>query len=149
MRVENPKLVVEPGAGRTGKLAMVAYQFQHLQCSLSVFYQKLFDPRTSGPETGHRERYWNLFHMLCQNSTMQAALDVCLHTQVPGLVSWTKASLLLAIDDTIDSLMKRIGRNGSDIKDITRLSVIFSTAKSTIYPGEYEDVMMEELTVYL
>ena len=28
MRVENPKLVVEPGAGRTGKLAMVAYQFQ-------------------------------------------------------------------------------------------------------------------------
>ena len=29
MRVENPKLVVEPGAGRTGKLAMVAYQFQH------------------------------------------------------------------------------------------------------------------------
>jgi hypothetical protein len=30
MRVENPKLVVEPGAGRTGKLAMVAYQFQQL-----------------------------------------------------------------------------------------------------------------------
>ena len=30
MRVENPKLVVEPGAGRTGKLAMVAYQFQHV-----------------------------------------------------------------------------------------------------------------------
>ena len=28
MRVGNPKLVVEPGAGRTGKLAMVAYQFQ-------------------------------------------------------------------------------------------------------------------------
>ena len=28
MRVENPKLVVEPGAGRTGRLAMVAYQFQ-------------------------------------------------------------------------------------------------------------------------
>jgi hypothetical protein len=28
MRVGNPKLVVEPGAGRTGKLAMVEYQFQ-------------------------------------------------------------------------------------------------------------------------
>jgi hypothetical protein len=27
MRVENPKLVVEPGAGRTGKLAKVVYQF--------------------------------------------------------------------------------------------------------------------------
>ena len=30
MRVENPKLVVEPGAGRTGKLAMVACQFQQI-----------------------------------------------------------------------------------------------------------------------
>ena len=27
MRVENTKLVVEPGAGRTGKLAKVVYQF--------------------------------------------------------------------------------------------------------------------------
>jgi hypothetical protein len=31
MRVENPELVVEPGAGRTGKLAMVVYQFQQEQ----------------------------------------------------------------------------------------------------------------------
>jgi hypothetical protein len=37
MRVENPKLVVEPGAGRTGKLAMVAYQFQH---KTSVEYKR-------------------------------------------------------------------------------------------------------------
>jgi tetratricopeptide (TPR) repeat protein len=29
MRVENPKLVVEPGAGRTGELAKVAYQFNN------------------------------------------------------------------------------------------------------------------------
>jgi hypothetical protein len=27
IRVENPKLVVEPGTGRTSKLAMVVYQF--------------------------------------------------------------------------------------------------------------------------
>jgi hypothetical protein len=26
-------LVVEPGTGRTGKLAMVAYQFQHRECT--------------------------------------------------------------------------------------------------------------------
>jgi hypothetical protein len=29
MRVAKLILVVEPGTGRTGKLAMVAYQFQH------------------------------------------------------------------------------------------------------------------------
>jgi hypothetical protein len=34
MRVENPKLVVEPGTGRTGKLAMVAYQFQQHACRI-------------------------------------------------------------------------------------------------------------------
>jgi hypothetical protein len=34
MRVENPKLVVEPGAGRTGELAMVAYQFQQIDLVL-------------------------------------------------------------------------------------------------------------------
>jgi hypothetical protein len=44
MRVENPKLVVEPGAGRTGKLAMVAYQFQYCcqngkECNF--FHEKL------------------------------------------------------------------------------------------------------------
>ena len=36
MRVENPKLVVEPGAGRTGELAMVAYQFQHKVIPLKI-----------------------------------------------------------------------------------------------------------------
>jgi hypothetical protein len=35
MRVAKLILVVEPGTGRTGKLAMVAYQFQ--QYSLGVF----------------------------------------------------------------------------------------------------------------
>jgi hypothetical protein len=39
MRVGNPKLVVKPGTGRTGKLAMVAYQFQH--CGLGARNIKL------------------------------------------------------------------------------------------------------------
>ena len=44
MRVENPKLVVEPGAGRTGKQAMVAYQFQYSP----LFPENNTDPPSRG-----------------------------------------------------------------------------------------------------
>jgi Fungal specific transcription factor domain len=115
-----------------------------LQSSLSVLsYQKFFDPNASAPNPGDREKYWNLFHILGRNDIMQAALDVCLYVQAPGLVSWTKASLLLAIDDTISSLMRRISRNGSDIKDITRLSVIAQLLKSQFTQADSEDMMKE------
>jgi hypothetical protein len=115
-----------------------------LQSSLAVLsYQKFFDPDTLGSKPDDREKYWNLFHILGRNDIMQAALDVCLYVQVPGLVSWTKASLLLAIDDTISSLMRRISRNGSDIKDITRLSVISQLLKSQFTQGDSEDMMKE------
>jgi Fungal specific transcription factor domain len=115
-----------------------------LQSSLSILsYQSLFDPESSDTDTDARARYWNLFHILCRNDIMQAALDVCLHAQAPGLVSWTKAGLLLAIDDTISSLMRRISKNGSDIKDITRLSVIAQLLRSQSTQTDREFMMQE------
>jgi hypothetical protein len=84
-----------------------------------------------------------MFQVLCKNDIMQAALDICLHAQAPGLVSWTTASLLLAIDETTASLTKRIGRNGSDIKDIMRLSVISQLLKAQITHRNREEVMEE------
>ncbi|KAE9366592.1 hypothetical protein N431DRAFT_417394 [Stipitochalara longipes BDJ] len=115
-----------------------------LQCSLSVLsYQSMLDRKISDSETGDWEISWNLFHVLCKSDIMQAALDVCLHAQVPGLVSWTTASLLLAIDETIANLTKRIGRNGSDIKDIMRLSVISQLLKAQVTQGNREEMMKE------
>jgi len=74
---------------------------------------------------------------------MQAALDVSLYAQIPGLVSWTRASLLLAVEDTISSLMRRVSRNGSDIKDILRLTVISQLLKSQITQTDREYMMRE------
>ena len=115
-----------------------------LQCSLSVLsYQSMLDRKTSSHKSDDWEMCWNLFHVLCKNDIMQAALDVCLYAQIPGLVSWTRASLFLAIDETIACLMKRIGRNACDIKDITRLSVISQLLKAQITQGNRAEMMEE------
>lgn len=115
-----------------------------LQSSLSILsYQKFFDPEGFGSESGQHGRYWDLFHILCKSDIMQAALDVCLHAQIPGHVSWTMASLLLAIDDTIGNLMRRISRNGSDIKDVLRLSVASQLLKSELMQMSREDMMKD------
>ncbi|TAQ90122.1 hypothetical protein B7494_g1582 [Chlorociboria aeruginascens] len=115
-----------------------------LQSSLSILsYQKLFDPEILEPDKGKLGRYWDLFHILCKSDIMQAALDVCLHLQTRGLVSWTKASLLLAIDDTTANLMRRISRNGCDIKDIHRLSIISQLLKSQFMKQNSNEMMKE------
>jgi hypothetical protein len=115
-----------------------------LQSSLTILsYQKFLDPETWRPENGQRGGHWDLFHVLFKSDTMQAVLDVSLHAQIPGLVSWTRASLLLAVEDTISSLKKRISRNGSDIKDILRLTVTSQLLKSQITQTDRESMMRE------
>jgi hypothetical protein len=115
-----------------------------LQSSLSILsYQKFLDPETHGSDSGQRGRYWDLFHILFKSDIMQAALDISLHAQIPGLVSWTKASLLLAVEDTIAGLMRRISRNGSDIKDVLRLSVSSQLLKSQFTQTDREYMMKE------
>jgi hypothetical protein len=53
------------------------------------------------------------YYTFCLKSDiMQAGLDVSLHAQIPGLVSWMRAGLLLAVDDIMASLMRVISRNG-------------------------------------
>jgi len=88
-----------------------------------------------------RGRHWDLSHISFKSDIMQAALDVSLHAQIPGLVSWTRASLLLAVDDTIASLMRRISRNGSDIKDVLRLEVTSQLLKPQFTQSDREYMM--------
>jgi len=114
------------------------------QSSLSILsYGQFFDPDNLGSDRSQSSKYWDLFYILCKSDVMQAALDVSLYVLVPGLVSWTKASLLLAIDDTIASLMRRISRNGSDIKDILRLAATCQLLKAQFMQANSE-VMMKE-----
>lgn len=115
-----------------------------IQSSLSILsFQRLLDIENPESDINQRGSNWELFHILCRNDIMQAALDICLHAQAPGLVSWTKASLLLAIEDTIANLMRRISKNGSDVKDVIRLSVISQMLKSQIQQRNGEEMMTE------
>jgi hypothetical protein len=115
-----------------------------MQSSLSILsYQKTFDPESAGSDDDQCEKYWDLFHVLFKSDIMQAALDVCLYAQATDLVSWTKASLLLAIDETVGCLMRRISRKGSDIKDVHRLSVSFQLLKAQIMQADGEEMMKQ------
>jgi hypothetical protein len=121
-----------------------------LKSSLSILsYQKLFDPEILASNDSQCERYWDLFHVLCKSDMMQAALDICLHVQEEGIVSWTRASLLLALDDTTDSLMRRVSRSGSDIKDILRLAMTSQLLKSQFMQADGEQMMKEAAQIVL
>ncbi|KAF4628376.1 hypothetical protein G7Y89_g9771 [Cudoniella acicularis] len=113
-----------------------------LQSSLSILsYQQFFDPEAFGPANEEDAKCWHLFHIVFKSDIMQATLDVCLHLQTQNLVSWTKASLLLAIDDTIANLTRRISKSGSDIKDVVRLAVISQLLKAQFSKENGEEMM--------
>jgi hypothetical protein len=60
MGVESTKLVVEPGAGRTGKLAMVAYQFQHYSPNMAVILPVLLSILAEKTSTIYTSFFWNM-----------------------------------------------------------------------------------------
>lgn len=115
-----------------------------VEYSLSILsYQNHFDPElldTHGPQDG---RYWDMFHILSKGDIMHAALDVSLHAQTEGLVPWTRASLLLAIEDIKNVLLRRISKSGTDIKDLLRLSTIYQLLRSNFIGGDREAMMKE------
>jgi hypothetical protein len=111
--------------------------------SNTILSKKKIDPEIAASGDGQCEKYWDLFHVLFKSDIMQAALDVCLYAQATDLVSWTKASLLLAIDETVGSLMRRISRKGSDIKDVHRLSVSFQLLKAQIMQADGKEMIKQ------
>jgi hypothetical protein len=87
----------------------------------------------------------NLFHLLCKNDIMQAAHFLCFEIQklgqsTPGEaqnryspseeISWTKHSLTRIVENTLNSLLQRLGQFGSDLKDVLPLSIVLHSVRS-------------------
>jgi hypothetical protein len=87
----------------------------------------------------------NLFHLLCRNDIIQAAHFLCFEIQklgqsMPGEgqngfspseeVSWTKHSLTRIVENTLNSLLQRLGQFGSDLKDVLPLSIVLHSVRS-------------------
>lgn len=70
------------------------------------------------------------------------------HTQVtsepldPVFTTWTKSSLTKTVEDHIDSLMRRLGRFGSDAKNLLCLCVVLNSVRTSQSP-ERKEVLME------
>ncbi|KAH0562725.1 hypothetical protein GP486_002618 [Trichoglossum hirsutum] len=115
-----------------------------IQSSLTILsYQNFFDPGAVDSNLGDSIKHWDLFHIFCRGDIMQAALDACLYAQLSSLVPWTKTGVVLAIDSTLNCLMRRLSRNGSDVKDALRLSVVSQFIKSDSIQGNAETLMTE------
>ena len=113
------------------------------------------DPEVADPNTIKSRDQLNLFHMVCKKDIIQAALILCLEIRSFSLVSregegrvngvqilqddllpWTKISLTRIVENTLNSLLQRLGEFGSDLKDILPLSIVLQSARSDGSPED-------------
>jgi len=118
------------------------------------------DPEVADPNTIKSRDQLNLFHVLCKKDIIQAALILCLEIQSFSLSSqagqqdtdggqglrdellpWTKTSLTRIVENTLNSLLQRLGEFGSDLKDILPLSVVLQSARSDGSPEDKKLLM--------
>lgn len=99
----------------------------------------------------------NLFHVICKNDIIQAAYFLCyeiqkfsqpLQDEVQGgfgMVddgTWTKHSLTRIVENTLNSLLQRLGQFGSDLKDVLPLSIVLQSVRSGGTREEKIDLML-------
>ena len=105
------------------------------------------DPTVADLNTIQTRDWLNLFHILCKNDIIQAALMLCLEirsfnsssnnetsTQTHPIpdesVQWTKHSLTRIVENTLNSLIQQLGQFGSDLKVVLPLSIVLQSVRS-------------------
>jgi hypothetical protein len=112
------------------------------------------DPTVADLNTIRDRSLLNHFHILCKNDIIQAVYFLCFeiqkfsqsatNTQGPhDDVSWTKHSLTRIVENTLNSLLQRVGDFGSDLKDILPLSVVFQSTRSDAVGQEKRELMIK------
>lgn len=114
-------------------------------------YQDYFDPNLADLDVQNSSGYWDMFHTFCQSDIMSAALSVCEYmkmstqntdqstdgpdptTNASAITSFisphNKASLIRIVENTLDSLSRRIGEAGNNFKDILLLAVVLQSVR--------------------
>jgi hypothetical protein len=111
------------------------------------------DPTVADLNTIKDRDLLNHFHVLCKNDVIQAAIMLCVEIRRFSLASrdansdpqeevpWTKHSLTRIVENTLNSLIQRLGEFGSDLKDILPLSIVLQCARSDGTPVERRELM--------
>jgi hypothetical protein len=101
------------------------------------------DPAVADLSVVKGREYLNLFHVLHRNSILQSALILCFEikqynttssqssSEAEGDDGWlqSRVSLTRVVENTLKSLLERIGEFGSDLKDILPLCVALSAVR--------------------
>jgi hypothetical protein len=116
--------------------------------------QDSFDPNSADLAIITSEKYWDVYNVLLRTDILQAALTICLEIKAMGegsllrndvqeqlpsygsvwqkspSMTWTRASLANAVENTLNCLLRRIGEPGTDLRDPLALSMVLQAAKA-------------------
>lgn len=135
-----------------------------LRNSLAILaHLDALDPTVADLGTVKTRDYLNLFHILCKTDILQAAMILCYQirsfnnsSRSPELVEdengndhehfhegQTKQSLTRVVENTLKSMLQRIGEFGSDLKEIMPLSILLQSVRADGTDAEKKEMMIK------
>lgn len=120
-------------------------------CLMLTSYQDLFDPRYSEIDVLRPQGYWDFFWNVYRCELNQSVLGLCLEVQRLTLSShpnepvanhsfsafkmprYTRSSLIHAVIDILEPLIRRVTHLGSKMKDLAFFTIILSSVQSARY----------------
>ena len=130
-------------------------------CLMLDVYQDLFDPKFSELGVERPEGYWDFFYNLYRSELHQAVSGICLELKristsslpdTPVLSSnslkvhtYNRASLLHAVKDSLEPMVRRISRFGADLKELSYFTIVFNSVKTAQYSEANVVEALEEL----
>jgi len=135
-----------------------------LRTSLAILaHLDALDPQVADLSTVKSRDYLNLFHILCKNDIMQAAMVLCyqirsfnINSRTPEPTEdesindqeifhegYTKQSLTRVVENTLKSMIQRIGEFGSDLKEVLPLSVLLYSVRTDGIGTEKKELMIK------
>ncbi|RFU28868.1 hypothetical protein B7463_g7458, partial [Scytalidium lignicola] len=147
------------GAARTASLKSSIAVISHLDA---------FDPAVADPKIITSSQHWNLFNVQCQKDIVQALLIICFEIQTfnssskirclndmpadsrsvsatgmdrTGQQAWSKPSLMRIVENTLTSLISRLGDYSSDLRDAITLSVFLQSVRTDGTAEEKRELM--------
>lgn len=120
-------------------------------CLMVTAYQDLFDPKYSDIDIEKPHGYWDFFYNVYRHEINQSILGMCLEiqrlssSQQPNkpvanhsfsafkMPTYTKSSLIHSVMDTFEPMIRRLSHLGSNLKDLSYLTIVFNSVRTHPY----------------
>ena len=134
-------------------------------CLMLTTYQDLFDPKYSEIGVDRPEGYWDFFYNVYRYELNQSILGLCLEIQRLAssshpnnpvvnhtfsafkMPTYTKSSLIHAVRDTAEPMLRRISHLGADLKDLAYLMLVFGSVSTSQYDPKPIIESLEDLAL--